>query len=46
MTDLQIILLILILMAGTALTRTLPFLIFPPGKKTPVFVKRLQNAGF
>jgi len=42
MTDLQIIITILVLAAGTLLTRALPFLIFPAGKKTPVFVKRLQ----
>ncbi|MCL2342995.1 MAG: AzlD domain-containing protein [Firmicutes bacterium] len=42
MTNFQILLTILILALGTLLTRALPFLIFPAGKKTPVFVKRLQ----
>ena len=42
MTNLQILITIFVLAAGTLLTRALPFLIFPAGKKTPVFVRRLQ----
>ena len=42
MTNFQILLLILVLAAGTLLTRALPFLLFPAGKETPIFVKRLQ----
>ena len=42
MTDFQIFLTILVLAAGTVLCRALPFLIFPAGKKAPIFVKRLQ----
>ena len=33
---------ILAIAVGTVLTRALPFLIFPPGKEAPAFVKRLQ----
>jgi len=33
---------ILVIAGGTVLTRALPFLIFPPGKDTPLFIGRLQ----
>lgn len=42
MTTFQLLLTVAICAAGTALTRALPFLIFPPGKSTPIFIKRLQ----
>ena len=41
MTLLQEIITITAVAAGTMLTRFLPFLIFPPHKKTPQFVKYL-----
>ncbi len=36
-----LLLTIIVMAAGTAATRFLPFLIFPPGKEAPAFVKRL-----
>lgn len=41
MTDLQSILTILAVMLGTMITRFLPFLIFPEGKRPPAFVTYL-----
>ena len=42
LTDMQILITILAIAAGTVLTRALPYLIFPPGKQAPAFVQRLQ----
>lgn len=41
MTLTQTLLTILLLMLGTMLTRFLPFLLFPPGRETPHFVRYL-----
>ena len=41
-TGLPLLITILTIAAGTILTRALPFLIFPPGREAPAFVKRLQ----
>ena len=38
----QLFITILAIAGGTILTRALPFLIFPPGKQAPDFVRRLQ----
>jgi len=42
LTGFPLLITILALAGGTVLTRALPFLIFPPGKEAPQFVKRLQ----
>jgi len=42
LTGLPLFITIVVIAGGTVLTRVLPFLIFPQGKETPVFVKRLQ----
>lgn len=39
----EIILIILIIAAGTFLTRSLPFILFPEGKKIPAYVSYLGN---
>jgi len=41
LTGLQLLITILVIAAGTILTRALPFFIFPPGRQTPAFVGRL-----
>ena len=33
---------ILVIAAGTVATRFFPFLIFPPGRKVPAFIERIQ----
>ena len=43
LTGPQMLITILVIAGGTILTRALPFLIFPPGKEAPAFVKRLQH---
>ena len=43
LTGLPLVITILVIAAGTVLTRALPFLIFPPGREAPAFVKRLQS---
>ena len=43
MTLTQRIITIAIVVLGTMLTRFLPFLIFPPGKPTPKYIKYLGN---
>ena len=42
LTGLPLLLTILVMAAGTLLTRALPFIIFPPGRQAPAFVRRLQ----
>jgi len=42
LTGTPLLITILVIAGGTVLTRALPFLIFPPGKDAPAFVKRLQ----
>ena len=44
MTTTQIILTVVAVALGTALTRFLPFLIFPAGKETPKFIRYLGKA--
>ena len=41
MTNAQMILTVVIIMAATMLTRFLSFLVFPAGKETPAFVRYL-----
>ena len=41
MNDLQFLISIAVLTIAIALTRLLPFIIFPPGKKTPEFIQYL-----
>ena len=43
LTGLPLLITILVIAAGTALTRFLPFFIFPPGRQAPTFVRRLQS---
>ena len=43
LTGLPLLITILVIAAGTVLTRFLPFLIFPLGKQSPAFVRRLQH---
>lgn len=43
MTLTQKIITIAVVMAGTVLTRFLPFAVFPAGRKTPPFVRYLGN---
>lgn len=44
MTRTELILSILIMVAGTQLTRFLPFLCFPPGRKIPDYLRYLGSA--
>lgn len=41
MSTSQLILTVVVIMAATMLTRFLAFLVFPPGRKTPAFVRYL-----
>ena len=41
MTAVQQLVTILVVAAGTVLTRALPFLLFPPGKPTPKYIQYL-----
>jgi len=43
LTVTQQILTIAVVVAGTMVTRFLPFLVFPPGKETPRYIKYLGN---
>lgn len=43
MSNIQLILTILIIMAGTVLTRFLAFIIFPPHKTPPKFIQYLSH---
>ncbi|MCL2858010.1 MAG: AzlD domain-containing protein [Oscillospiraceae bacterium] len=43
LTGTALLITILVIAAGTILTRALPFWIFPPGKQAPAFVRRLEN---
>lgn len=38
MTDTQVFITILIIATATLVTRAVPFLLFPPGKKTPKYI--------
>jgi len=42
LAGLPLLITILVIAGGTVLTRALPFIIFPPDKEAPAFVKRLQ----
>ena len=42
LSGLPLLVTILVIAAGTALTRFLPFFVFPPGRQAPAFVRRLQ----
>ena len=41
LTGLPLFITILVIAGGTVFTRALPFIIFPPGRESPAFVKRL-----
>lgn len=43
MSNTQLIATVLVIMAATMLTRFLAFLVFPPGRETPAFVRYLGN---
>ena len=43
LTNTQLLITIAVIALGTILTRALPFLIFPPGRETPRFIRRLQR---
>jgi len=43
LTGPQLLITILVIAGGTALTRFLPFIIFPAGREAPAFVRRLQH---
>jgi len=42
LTGLPLFITIIAIALGTVLTRSLPFFIFPQGKNTPAFIKKLQ----
>ena len=42
LAGLPLLVTILAIAGGTILTRALPFLIFPPGKNAPEFIRKLQ----
>lgn len=41
MSNTQLVLTVVVIMAATMLTRFLAFLVFPPGRETPAFVRYL-----
>jgi len=43
LTTWQLLITVIAVAGGTALTRFISFLIFPPGKEAPAFIKRLQS---